>query len=46
LLSSSTPKPTRESLDALSISPFLVIDENTIEALKRFKDLSILIAIK
>jgi len=37
LLSSSTPKPKRESLDALSISSFLVIDDNTIEAFERIK---------
>ena len=34
VLSINTPKPTR-GLDALSISPFLVIDDNPIKAYKK-----------
>ena len=34
MLSINTPKPTR-GLDALSISPFLVIDDNPIKAYKK-----------
>jgi len=33
-LSFNSPKPTK-GLDALTISPFLVIDDNTIKAYKR-----------
>ena len=35
VLSNNTPKPTR-GLDALSISPFLVIDDKPIKAYKRY----------
>jgi hypothetical protein len=34
MLPFNSPKPTK-GLDALSISPFLVIDDNTIKACKR-----------
>jgi hypothetical protein len=36
MLSLNHPKPTK-GFDALSISPFLVIDDNLIKAYKRYK---------
>jgi hypothetical protein len=39
MLSYNHPKPTK-GLDALAISPFLVIDDNLIKAYKKNKNLS------